>query len=156
MRAFLTVSWALFAGPAWTASPDALMYTFDHQAVKSDAFKSTRSTSPQTARLLLAHRLGLSQYHSLGNAQDHVIEDLNSLRTSQRPLLSGSRVEPTRRQLLIVVEGLEHPEGRKPGQGLGIVLNYWQMCSSRRRIRQLSTSAHHHQCHQIQNSSQDF
>ena len=72
---------------------EASVWTFDN------TYKGP-STSAENARLVLAHRLGLSRYHKLGNADQHTLDLLSASQTS---LFS----EPaTSRKLMLVIEGI--------------------------------------------------
>ena len=90
------------------ASSKAYGYTFDPDLLP---YQDVPSISPLTARLLLAQRLGLSQYHDLGNPSEDVIKILNDFGATrdQTPFLGDQRKVSER--LLIFVENVEHPEG---------------------------------------------
>lgn len=107
MRALAVAFWALVFNTAFAQA--TLIYTFDAQQALASDSKSTKSISPPHAQLLLAHRLGLSQYHSLGNVEDDVIGNLNQHGGLQASLFGPKKAH--RRQLLLVVEGLVDPGG---------------------------------------------
>lgn len=71
---------------------DASVWTFDNT-------HKGPSISAENARLVLAHRLGLSRYHKLGNADQHTLELLSASQTSLFSELATSR------KLMLVVEG---------------------------------------------------
>ena len=64
---------------------------------------SDRIVPPSVARLVLAQRLGLSGYHSLGGADDDAIEFLNAHSTHQEQ-------DQARRKVLLFVEGVDEPD----------------------------------------------
>lgn len=69
------------------------------------------SVDPETARLILAQRLGLEQFHSIPEDDGQALDLLN------RFGVAGSLFETTRSasrhpRALIVIEGLEEPERR--------------------------------------------
>lgn len=69
------------------------------------------SISTTTTRLLLAQRLGLSQYHSLEDASDASIQILNSFGGIQEPIFhDGSRGRRTER-FLAIIENVDQLEG---------------------------------------------
>jgi hypothetical protein len=72
-------------------------------AVVWSGSESDLKISPENARLVIAHRLGLSAYHQLENADDNTLSILNK---HQKPLFSE---EHPSRKLLVIVEGVENP-----------------------------------------------
>ena len=93
------------------AAGEALVYTFD-RATNPSLSTSTgvpATISPENARLVLAQRLGLSQFYDLGDADDETIRLLNQHTIPQAPLGEGD-VEDVRR-LMIIVEGVKEPGG---------------------------------------------
>lgn len=80
-----------------------------------------RTISPSDARLVFARRLGLSDFHSLRNANEATIEALNVLGGRPQPLFSGESQTETSGKAIIVVEGAEDLFGRKHSKASGIV-----------------------------------
>ena len=107
MRALAGLVWASAALQTYAALSEASVYFFDKNTKPTEA--QPPSVSPSTARLLLAQRLGLSQYHSLKDAGDSTIKHLNALGGTQNPIFSDEEQEPLK--LLIFVEGWENPKG---------------------------------------------
>ena len=107
MRALAGLVWASAALQTYAALSEASVYFFDKNTNPSEA--QPPSVSPSTARLLLAQRLGLSQYHSLKGAGDSTIKYLNALGGTQNPIFSDEEQEPLK--LLIFIEGWENPKG---------------------------------------------
>lgn len=71
---------------------------------------SDRTVSPSTARLVLAQRLGVSEYHSVDDADVQSIEILNSFGNDrQESILDGTKQDEERRKVLFFVEGVEDP-----------------------------------------------
>lgn len=69
------------------------------------------SISTITTRLLLAQRLGLSQYHSLGDAGDDLIQVLNSFGGIQEPIFLDESRERRTGKFVAIIENVDHPEG---------------------------------------------
>lgn len=69
------------------------------------------SISTITARLLLAQRLGLSQYHSLEDASDASIQVLNSFGGIQEPIFLDETIERRTNKFLAIIENVDQPEG---------------------------------------------
>lgn len=65
--------------------------------------------SPNTARLLLAQRLGLAQYHELGDLKDFELSILNEHGGKQEPLFAERKGSIPR---LLILEGIQHPDGQ--------------------------------------------
>ena len=105
----------LLAGFLWTAlgacsvAAEALIYTSDVPPPASRA--GTPSISPNTARLLLAQRLGLSQYHSLEDADESTLDVLNTYGGKQQQLFTHEEHIRSNDRLLLVVDGVTKPEG---------------------------------------------
>ena len=111
MKISLGLTWAGAALNVYAASQEAPLYIQDNSI--SPASSKAQSISPQTARLLLAQRLGLSQYHDLGVADEDTLEVLNTYGGPQQSAFGDE--EPSRQQrtdkLLFIIEGVEHAEG---------------------------------------------
>lgn len=69
------------------------------------------SISTVTARLLLAQRLGLSQYHSLEDASDAAIQLLNSFGGIQELIFLDESRERSRDKFVAIIEHVDQPEG---------------------------------------------
>lgn len=91
---------------------EAPVYIFNDKSTAS-ASQDLPSLSPETARLVLADRLGLSQYHSLLGANELTIKYLNQLGALRSQHLLNDEPERSRRsgRLLLVIEGVETPQG---------------------------------------------
>lgn len=106
----------LLAGILWVStalevcvSAQAILHTPD--SVPRTSNKQPLSISPNTARLLLAQRLGLSQYHSLGQANEDDLGILNTYGGIQQQLFGNDDLLRSANKLIIIVEGLSNPEG---------------------------------------------
>ncbi len=109
MRVHAGLIWANAALQTYAASHEASVYVFDKKIEPSNV--QPPSVSPNTARLLLAQRLGLTQYHSLQEADDLAIEHLNALRGTQKPVFLDEGRDETPLKLLVIVEGWEDTKG---------------------------------------------
>ncbi len=87
--------------------PEAYVYLSD---CSQQHHPKPPSISPHEARLLFVQRLGLSSYHSLGDASESALEHLNLYGGAQRQLFHETQWQNPSR-LFAVVEGIEHPEG---------------------------------------------
>lgn len=109
MKLLAGLVWASAALQSYAASSEALVFTFDGDGNHLQA--ESPSLSPCTARLLLAQRLGLSQFHSLRDADESILYLLNSLRGTQETILPADEQRSVPGKLLIIIEGVEHPDG---------------------------------------------
>ena len=97
-----TLSLLVAVAAAVQGAQQASVWTFDRS--NSVPQTSRPSISPENARLLLAHRLGLSSYHSLKNADENTISLLN---IGEQKSLFDESSDGAGRKLLVIVEGLE-------------------------------------------------
>lgn len=102
MRSALVALLAALAAAVQAAS-EASVWTFDRDSLPSI---KPSSISPENARLILAHRLGLSSYHSLKDADESTINLLNNFGGAEKPLFNEPS-ETEGRRLLVIIEGLE-------------------------------------------------
>lgn len=92
------------------ALPNAYVYTFDGSS-KHQAPSEPPLVSPTAARLLLAQRLGLSQYHTIDRADENTIELINRFGGTQDLVFNDSNERISDQKVLIFVENVERPEG---------------------------------------------
>lgn len=90
-------------------SPEAYAFISPIGETYSSSTLETPSISSITARLLLAHRLGLSQYHSLDGADEATIEVLNGFEGSREQIFLDE--EKSTEKVLAFIENVEHPDG---------------------------------------------
>ncbi|KAL8775864.1 MAG: hypothetical protein Q9194_003561 [Teloschistes cf. exilis] len=109
MKVFLGFLWAPLLLAARTAASNAQIYVTDQQEGRTP-----EALSPATIRLLLARRLGLSQYHSLEGADQSTLKILNNYGGEQRALFSADGRQEDRQRNLIVIDGVEDPSGLLP------------------------------------------
>lgn len=110
MRLSSGISWAVSLLAARTIATDASIYISD-----SPSGASREALSPATTRLLLARRLGLSQYHSLKRADDTTLRVLNDFGGEQKTLLSMDEPWTGPQRNLVIVEdvgGVGNPKGK--------------------------------------------
>ena len=88
------------------AFSEALLYLSDFE--RPNANSKATSILPDTARLLLAQRLGLGQYYELGDANEPVLEILNEYGGRWQSFFDS---EDKASNALLIIEGVEHPEG---------------------------------------------
>ena len=93
---------------ACSVTAEALIYTSD---VPPASRAGTPSISPNTARLLFAQRLGLSQYHSLEGVDESTLDILNTYGGKQQQLFTDEEHTRSNDRLLLIVDGVTEPEG---------------------------------------------
>lgn len=111
MKILLGLTWVSTAVRVCLASREAPVYIQDGSP--NPSISKVWSISPNTARLLLAQRLGVSQYHDLGSADERTLDLLNIFGGLQRSTFGeeeGSR-QQSNDKLLFIIEGVENPEG---------------------------------------------
>lgn len=105
MKALLGLLWASAALEAYTVLGEALVYTSESWLRQAPA--EPPSISPHTARLLFAQRLGLSQYHSLQDADESSLAILNNYGGQQRQIFDSEDGSQGAERILLVVEGID-------------------------------------------------
>ncbi|KAI4217364.1 MAG: hypothetical protein LQ351_000674 [Letrouitia transgressa] len=105
MKLAHTLTWASIAYTTYSISPKASIYTSE-----PPNNRLSLSLTANAARLLLARRLGLSQYHSLEDADDTTIRILDEQKGIQQLAFFADENEPRPQNILVVVEGVEQPE----------------------------------------------
>ena len=105
MKALAGLLWASAALEAYTVVGKALLYT--SESWSRQATVKPPSISPQTARLLLAQRLGLSRYHSLQDADESTLEILNTFGGEQQQIFAPKETLQSDEKLLLIVEGVD-------------------------------------------------
>lgn len=111
MKLIAALTGASYVHLVQAAISQASVYTFDAEPQSAIAGLTSPSTTPETARLVLARRLGLSQYHNLHTADDTTIDYLNRFGGRQNRLLPSYEDEVPLGKLLIIVEGVDEPTG---------------------------------------------
>ncbi|ORY15022.1 hypothetical protein BCR34DRAFT_585369 [Clohesyomyces aquaticus] len=87
------------------ASPKAgLVYVYDPDTPATS--QQSPSVSPETARLILAQRLGLSQFHSIKDASDELIGQLNAFGGRQQRPFGVDNIR-NKAQALIWIEDVD-------------------------------------------------
>ncbi|KAF2498197.1 hypothetical protein BU16DRAFT_524350 [Lophium mytilinum] len=107
-------SWGLIvfslycAASATSKSPVGHVYTYD-AAIKSKDTTQESLVTAETARLIIAQRLGLSRFHSLNSADEEVVQQLNRYGGRQQKLFGGDR-ESNHAHALIWLDNVEDPQ----------------------------------------------
>lgn len=109
MRLSSGILWAIALSAVRTVATDASIYL-----AEPPSGVSKQALSPATSRLLFARRLGLSQFHSLEGADDATLQILNDYGGEQKALLSTDEPWTGPQRNLIIVEGVDNPEGQIP------------------------------------------
>ena len=105
MKALVGLLSASAAFVASTVAGEALVYTSESWLRQTPA--DPPSISPNTARLLFAQRLGLSQYHSLQDTDESTLEILNVYGGNQQQIFTQKERSRDAEKLLLVVEGVD-------------------------------------------------
>ena len=90
---------------------EAPVHIFQRSSTSTEKSGNLLSISPKDARLFLAQRLGLSSYHNLQGAGDDTVRLLNGYGHTQIPLFGSNEDHTSYRRLLVVIEGLDQPQG---------------------------------------------
>jgi hypothetical protein len=100
--------WLLAALPAIASASAAVgqVFLYDAEAVRPT---TAETVDPATARLILAQRLGLSQFHSIADAGDAAIRQVNSYGGQSQELFGWGGHEESKARVMIVVEGIRDP-----------------------------------------------
>ncbi|PGH10062.1 hypothetical protein GX51_00329 [Blastomyces parvus] len=105
LLSFLPLSLATITG---VAAYDARAYTFDTR--QQSVLPANRVVTPETARVILAHRLGLSEGSTLGQVDETLIRDLNTFGGAQIPVMGDTSVGDCSTKMALVWEGVDVPD----------------------------------------------
>lgn len=107
LAATMKLSWGLLASSLYCAAAAAKnghVFTFD--GTSNHAAPASSPIDAETARLILAQRLGLSRFHSIKDADAEAIKNINTYGGRQQQLF-GERADTSRAQLLVWLEDAE-------------------------------------------------
>lgn len=93
------------------ASAAAKVFLYDHDASSRPA-PSQETVDAATARLILAQRLDLAQFHTIASADEEAIRQINSFGAEQQTLFGHDRHTEHTSRVLIVVEGVQEPSSK--------------------------------------------
>jgi hypothetical protein len=93
---------------ACASSELAKVFIFPEQGSSS----SVPTLTPEEARLIIAHRLGISQYHNLRYPSKEILSYINSFGSRHSPFFPDDTQDDNRSHLVIVVEGASSAVGR--------------------------------------------
>ncbi|KAB2574474.1 putative endoplasmic reticulum membrane protein [Lasiodiplodia theobromae] len=94
-------------GLAAAAAPQARVFVQDLDAPAHLGTQTAPTLSPDTARLIFAQRLGLSQYHSLKHTDDDTIQYINDFGGSRHQLFDDDQLGDEAKHVMLVVEGVK-------------------------------------------------
>lgn len=103
----MKLSWGVVASTLYCAAAAAKnghVFTFDGS--ENHAAPASSPIDPETARLILAQRLGLSRFHSIKDASAEAIKTINTYGGRQQKLF-GEEAARSRAQLLVWLEDAE-------------------------------------------------
>lgn len=98
-------------GLAAAAAPQARVFVQDLDAPAHLGTQTAPTLSPDTARLVFAQRLGLSQYHSLKHTDDDTIQYINDFGGSRHQLFDDDQFGDEAKHVMLVVEGVKDTAG---------------------------------------------
>ena len=107
LPATMKLSWGFVASTLYCAAVAAKnghVFTFDGS--ENHAAAASSPIDPETARLILAQRLGLSRFHSIKDADADAIKNINTYGGRQQKLF-GEQADTSRAQLLVWLEDAE-------------------------------------------------
>ncbi|MCJ1361274.1 hypothetical protein MMC16_000372 [Acarospora aff. strigata] len=117
MKLLLSYVYAGLLTVVHAKAPVASVYDFEPTSKQPRDSLVADVVPPETARLILAQRFGLSQYHSLKGTDEETLRHLNELGGSQQLLLEEE--ESHRGKFLVIVEGVQNPDRIfKPQNGI--------------------------------------
>jgi len=93
--------------------PVAHVYDLYAASEYRPAPSSSDLVSAETARLILAQRLRISQYHSLKGVDEKSIWQLNDFGGSPQRLLSKGYGDSSPGKLLVIVEAVQNPDRKQ-------------------------------------------
>jgi hypothetical protein len=106
----LATRWLLLSiltGASATSLP-ASFFAFESPNSLSD---DPRTVNPEVSRLILAKRLGLSQFHRLKGLDDDTLRQVDHFGGGQQPLLRDAGDGRRESSMVIIVEGVENTSG---------------------------------------------
>lgn len=105
----------LLLARAWSVAASSLsqpiIYTYDPLSSSSSSDSIQDTVDPETARLIFAQRLGLSQFHSLGDADDTALRHINTYGGQSQQLFGLSSHHAERSRAFIMIEGTREIPG---------------------------------------------
>lgn len=110
MKSFIGSIWVGLLSVAHAAPPLASVYNFNGISYHTSTSSGSDVVSPETARLILAQRLGLSQYHSLREADEATLHSLNAYGGTRQRLFEDGPGGSGLGRVLVMVEAVERPE----------------------------------------------
>jgi hypothetical protein len=91
------------------ASAVGKVFIYDHDGSSSPRTSNPETIDAQTARLIFAERLGLSQFHTLSTVDDEAIRRINDFGGRQRPIFATDKPAEGPSKVMIVIEGVDEP-----------------------------------------------
>ena len=105
--ATMKLSWGIVASSLYcavAATKNGHVFTFD--GTNNHAAPASSPIDPETARLILAQRLGLSRFHSIKHVDSEAIKSINTFGGRQQKLF-GQQADTSKAQLLVWLEDAE-------------------------------------------------
>jgi hypothetical protein len=107
-------SWAFALSSLYSVTCAAgVGHVYIHDSIPRPSLQVSSSVDPETARLILAHRLDLSRFHSIESPSDKVLQQINAFGGRQPKLFGGEDPDRTQAQLLVWVEDVDDVTGMR-------------------------------------------
>ena len=108
----MKLTWGLaLSSLSSAACAAATGHVYIQDSLPRSSSQASSSVDPETARLILAQRLGLSRFHSIKNPSEESVKQINAYRGKQQKLFGGADPEATQAQLLVWVEDVDDVAG---------------------------------------------
>ncbi|PSN69599.1 hypothetical protein BS50DRAFT_618639 [Corynespora cassiicola Philippines] len=103
----MKLSWGFILSSIYcSASAAKVGHVYTHDAHRKASPQSPPALTPETARLILAQRLGVSQFHSVDYADEDIIAKLNAF-GGQRQRLFGGEAKGSQAHVLVWIDDVE-------------------------------------------------
>lgn len=117
--ATMKLSWSFaFSSLLCAVSAERLAHVYNYDPTPWDPTAATlqqtsSSVRAETARLILAQRLGISRYHSIKYPSDRQLEQINAFGGRQQKLFGADNPDRSRAHILVWLEDVEDAEGKR-------------------------------------------
>jgi hypothetical protein len=106
-----SISGLLCAASATLTAASAVgkVFVYDHDGPSSPHTSNPETIDAQTARLIFAQRLGLSQFHTVSTADDEALRRINDFGGRQRQFFAADNHAEGPSKVMLVIEGVDEP-----------------------------------------------
>ncbi|KAJ4287211.1 hypothetical protein N0V90_012609 [Kalmusia sp. IMI 367209] len=107
----MKLSWSFIASSLYCAASAAPAgHVYIHDPSRRPSPQAASTVNPETARLILAQRLGLSRFHSIKDPSEETLKQINAFGGRKQKLFGGENPDRTQAQVLVWIEGAEDAE----------------------------------------------